>query len=419
MLEKVSVVTDDHDGSLKAHQRIEQDLAALDVQVVGRFVEYQKVHRICEHAGKHDTALLPTTEHSDLLVHIITTEEEGPQHRPQHRDGSHGNTVRHFLKDGLVGIENVAGVLAEVPEVHTRAKTYNAFGRFRHAHNGLQQGTLSRTIHAGEGDLVAPHHRCTDTTENGKSPSPRKRPYLGEVFHHHHLVPASLAGCKLHLHQLGLRRKGDAIDLLQSLDARLHQGCVAGPGSELGDELLVLGKARLLAVEGGDELLTADLPLTQVEVIVAAVAGHLGIGHLDGAAADAGHELAVMAGHHQIALEGGEPILEVDDRLQIEVIRRFVHQEHIGHEGKYLGQGDAHLPSAAEGLHHLVMTICGDAKAGENLLTAADQVIPVTGEVFTLQLPIPIHIRITEIPLRIGHAVLQLLKFEPNLIDSP
>ncbi len=100
------------------------------------------------------------------------------------------------------------------------------------------------------------------------------------------------------------------------------------------------------------------------------------VGHLDDAGDDAVHEIAVMAGHEQRALEfAGQPVFQPDDRLHVQMVGGLVQQQHIGVEGQDLGQGDAHLPAAAEGFHRAVVVVRADAEAGEHGLGPDFQVV--------------------------------------------
>ncbi len=149
-----------------------------------------------------------------------------------------------------------------------------------------------------------------------------------------------------------------------------------GAGGKAGDELLLLGQHLLLAAVAGQQLLAADLPLAQVEIVVAAVGGDGPVGHLDDAADHPVHEVAVMAGHQQRPLElAGQPLFQPDDRLDIQMVGRLVEQQHIGVEGQDPGQGDAHLPAAAERLDRPVIGVRADAEAGEDRLGAGFQVV--------------------------------------------
>ncbi len=109
---------------------------------------------------------------------------------------------------------------------------------------------------------------------------------------------------------------------------------MGGAGGEAGDEFLLLGEHLLLALVAGQQLLAADLPLPLVEIVVAAVGGDGPVGHLDDAGDDPVHEIAVMAGHEERAVElVGQPLLQPDDRLHVQVVGRLVQQQHVRASG--------------------------------------------------------------------------------------
>ncbi|OPZ57390.1 MAG: hypothetical protein BWY87_01642 [Deltaproteobacteria bacterium ADurb.Bin510] len=136
-------------------------------------------------------------------------------------------------------------------------------------------------------------------------------------------------------------------------------------GGETGDELLFLGQHVLLAAVAGQQLLAPDLALALVEVVVAAIGRDGLVRDLDDAVDRAVHEVAVVAGHEQRALVfGREPVLEPDDRLDVQVVGGLVEQQHVGVERQDLSQRDAHLPAAAEGFDRSV--VVGNAQAGQH-----------------------------------------------------
>jgi hypothetical protein len=55
-----------------------------------------------------------------------------------------------------------------------------------------------------------------------------------------------------------------------------------------------------------------------------------------------------VRGHQQCAGQGLEEPLEPDDRLDIEVVGRFVHQQDVRPAEQHPRHGDAHLPAARE-----------------------------------------------------------------------
>ncbi|MPN57277.1 hypothetical protein SDC9_204971 [bioreactor metagenome] len=83
-----------------------------------------------------------------------------------------------------------------------------------------------------------------------------------------------------------------------------------------------------------------------------------------------------MAGHQQGSVKGvGQPFLQPDDRLHIQVVGGLVQQQHIRLQGQDFGQGDPHLPAAGERLHRMIEAIRPDPQAGQYGLGTGVQVI--------------------------------------------
>jgi len=151
---------------------------------------------------------------------------------------------------------------------------------------------------------------------------------------------------------------------------------MGGAGGEAGDELLLLGQHLLLPPVAGQQLVAADLPLLQIEIVVAAVGGDPAVGDLDDPGDDAVHEVAVVAGHQQGAVEVAcQPFLEPDDRLEVEVVGRLVEQQDVGVDRQDPGQGDPHLPAAGEVLHRPVEILRGETEAGQHRLGPGVEIV--------------------------------------------
>jgi hypothetical protein len=88
--------------------------------------------------------------------------------------------------------------------------------------------------------------------------------------------------------------------------------------------------------------------LALVEVVVARVGDQVAAVDLDDLADHAVQELAVVRGHHERALERAQPLLEPQDRLEIEVVGRLVEQQRVGLHDQDPREAHAHLPAARE-----------------------------------------------------------------------
>lgn len=63
-------------------------------------------------------------------------------------------------------------------------------------------------------------------------------------------------------------------------------------------------------------------------------------------------------------------VFQPDHRLDVQVVRRFIQQQHAGLCEEQLGQGDAHLPAAAEFIREPVQILVGKAQAHQHALDA-------------------------------------------------
>ncbi len=79
------VVGDQDQRSPVLPERFFQDLAGLQVQVVGGLVEHQEVGGSKQHLREGETGLLATREHCDLLLHVVAGEQKGAQMAAQTR----------------------------------------------------------------------------------------------------------------------------------------------------------------------------------------------------------------------------------------------------------------------------------------------------------------------------------------------
>ena len=267
-------------------------------------------------------------------------------------------------------------MLAEIAGIDVGPQVQAAGRRLRLARQHLQEGGFAGAVDADHGDLLlAPDHPGDPAEDRFLAPV-GTGPDLAEAVEPDHVVAAARRLGELEFDGPLLGRDLDPLDLGDLLDPRLHLGGMGCPRREAGDELLFLGEHLLLAAVAGQKLLAPDLPFPEVEIVVAAVGGDRAVGHLDDAGHHPVHEFAVVAGHQKRALErAGEPLFEPDDRFHVQMVGGFIQEEHIGVDRQDFGQGNAHLPAAAEGLHRVVVLVRPDAQARQDDLRAAFQVV--------------------------------------------
>ncbi len=151
-----------------------------------------------------------------------------------------------------------------------------------------------------------------------------------------------------------LRRQVDTLDLLQLLDAALHQRRLDVVVAKLVDERLDLGDLLVLAALGlaqrRDPLVAGD----QVAAVVAGVVGQLRMPDLDDPGDHLVEEEAVVGDQHHGERVVGQVLFQPVAGRQVEMVGRLVEQQQIRPPQQQLGQGDAHLPAAGKVLARLV-----------------------------------------------------------------
>ena len=185
------------------------------------------------------------------------------------------------------------------------------------------------------------------------------------------------------------------------------------------DEALLLGEHRLLARVRGLAVRLADGALALVEVIVAGVGRDLPAVDLGDLRHDAVHELAVVRRHQQRAVERLQEALEPDDRLDVQMVRRLVHQQDVRAPEQHARHCDAHLPAARERADVAVDPFVVEAEPVEHL--AGLRLERVAAQMVVLLLHLA-EAREDAIEIgglrRIGQVVLQPLELVVQIADA-
>ncbi len=108
--------------------------------MVGGFVEDEEVERPGQEHGQHHSAFFTTGEDVDLLVDIVTLEEESGAEVADHTDVDLGHGRLHGFGDRHLTVEQVHGVLTEIPDLDVGADGHRAGGWLGLAGQYLEQG---------------------------------------------------------------------------------------------------------------------------------------------------------------------------------------------------------------------------------------------------------------------------------------
>ena len=103
--DEVAVVRHEDQRAAVVHQRVEQHVLRVEVEVVGRLVEHQRVRRPQQHPRHGQTRALAAREHAGLLVDVVAREEEAAEDVADGRHHVHRRAVGERLVDGERRVE--------------------------------------------------------------------------------------------------------------------------------------------------------------------------------------------------------------------------------------------------------------------------------------------------------------------------
>ena len=193
---------------------------------------------------------------------------------------------------------------------------------------------------------------------------------------------------EVHLAQLlGRLLDGDFLEALDLFFLRFGAGCHGGLGTEAINEDLEMGDLALLVLEGGGLLVFARLFFGQEIVVVAVVVVQRTGAQFEHAGAEGVQEGAVVGDHHQATWVTRQVVLEPEERLEIEMVRRFVEEEECGFGDEETGEVGAHDPATGEGFGKLIGVAGFEAEAVEDFAGAGfERVVDVVVVVAGLEL---------------------------------
>ena len=232
------------------------------------------------------------------------------------------------------------------------------------AHDTLHKCGLSLAVLADESHFLTALDGKGDVVENCM-----RAIILAHLVADNGIVATAKTGWKLEVHLLVVDLVDlNGHDLLQLLDAALHLHGLGGLVAETLYEVLNIGDFFLLILIGAELVLAA----------FGAEAHKLVVGHLivhDFAAGDfhraVGHVVdkgAVVAHEHHRAAAAGEEVFEPAYALDVEVVGRFVEQQHVGAAQQELCQFDAHAPAAGKLARGAVEVGAAEAEALQRAL---------------------------------------------------
>ncbi len=333
--------------------------------MVGRLVHHQHVGALEDQPAEQHAALLAAGDHFHRLLDLVVGEQhaaEGAAHQLFAALGPLGHPVEQAHVVGEV----VGMVLGEIADVGAVGPFHLAAVHRQVADQAAQQGGLADAVGADDGDALAGLDLQAQALEQRLAVIA-----LADVFHGHRLAVQLLvlleaderadpAG-RLDLFQL------DLVDLPGAAGGLLGLG---GVGREAADEGLQLGDLRLLLGVVRQQALAGLFGGGHVLVVVAREQAQLAVVQVGHVGADAVQEVAIVGNDDHGAVARGEHAFQPADGVDVQVVGRFVEQQHVRVREQRLGQQYAQLPAGSDGAHRAEVLLQRDAQAEQQLAGA-------------------------------------------------
>ena len=403
---------DEEHGAIEVRERLDEHFLREEVQVIGGLVEDQEVRWVEQHSRNHQPRLLAAGERPNLLVDIVARELKRAGQVPQHADRFIREVALQLLFDRQIRIEQVERLLCEVAHLEARAQPDLAGVRSKHAGNHSQQRGLPRPVSAHHAPaLAAPDRHAEPVVDDAVSVR------LRNVLEHGNLIARPWRLAEIEPNDTPFLGQLDLFDLLERLDTALDLRRFGGMGREALDEALLLGQHRLLPRVRSFAIGFPDRALALVEVVVARIDRDLAAVDLRDLGDDAIHELAVVRRHEQRTGSRLQIGLEPDDRFDVEMVGRLVHQQDVGRAEEDAGHRHAHLPPTREQPHIAIDPLVVETESVKNFPRLRLETVTAQVLVFLLHLAEPGQNAVHVVRFRgIGHVVLQ--RFELMVEDA-
>ena len=257
-------------------------------------------------------------------------------------------------------------VLRVIGDAHVVPERARAPGLFFHAREDFTERGLARAVHADDGNAVALADLKVQRLQN----IAHAIVALCELFETDNSLPALRRLGEFESDLVVLVFQFDALHLVELFHAALHHGGFVGRGTEAVDEALCLRNLALLVGGGTLELLAARSAFAHEERVVAVVKIHPALLKGEGAVGQIVEQPAVVADENDGARISVEIFLKPDHGFDVEMVGRFIQQQHAWLREQEFRQGNAHLPAAAEFVGETVEIRARKPKPREHALDA-------------------------------------------------
>ena len=252
-IQEFTVVRDDDNRTVKLFQSIFQHIFRTHVQMVGRFVEDQQVHRFQQQTDHGQTGLFSTRQYLHFLVRRFSTEHESPQYVPYLQTDVPLCHVIHRIENGHILIQQLCLVLCKIADLHIMPQLKLSCKIGDLSHYAFNQRGLTFTVLADKSDFVS-----AANSESGMLENQMVAIALGHIFRNHRIGTGTGSRREFQaqhsrIHFVHLY----AFNLFQLFDTGLHLHGLGRFIAETLDESFRIGQFLLLVFKGTKLLFAA------------------------------------------------------------------------------------------------------------------------------------------------------------------
>ena len=314
-------MADDHHRAIIIVERLHQRLAAVDVQMVGRFVEDQQMRRIAGDERQRQPRPLATGHAPDLLDRPLTRKAEPPQLRAHRAGGCALHHAGHMFQRRVGDVQFLHLILGEIANLHLGRALHLPFHRRELRRDQAGQRRLAVAVAAQQRQPVVRVDAQIDPAQDRRVAIADRRHVHGDQRR------AQFGRAGEAERQRGVfDRRRNRLHPRQRLGARLglfRSGCARGVARDIILQFLPLG---LLLDPRRFKLGQAFGPLPLECVIATGIEGDLAALQMQDIIDDVVEQVALMTDDDHRAPIGFQEIFQPHRRFKVEMVRRLVEQ---------------------------------------------------------------------------------------------
>ncbi len=319
-------MADHHGAAGKGLQAFFQRLQGFHIEIVGRLIQQEEVAAAAQHLGEVHAVAFPARELPDIFLLVSLLEVKcgniGTRVDLDPAKVEHVQPIGDFLPD-IVGIIQRIAALVDIAELHRVAEAHRTGIGFFNAEDHLEQGRLTRPVRTDHADNAARRQREGEILDQEIVAEA-----LAQVLNLQHQVAEAGPRGNADLRGRDLLALGLARHFLIALDTRLGLG-LAGLGAGAHPFQFALQRALLVAFRAA--FLRHPLGLLLQPVGIVPLIGNAAPTiELQDPPGDVIEEIAVVGDQDHAAIEIDQIVLKPGHRLGVEMVRRLVHQDHVG-----------------------------------------------------------------------------------------